>query len=97
MTTATLERTEELRKATVSVPVNPNLYEVEGFHQNATTVGPVTHVPMPLHRDGLLARMAKGVLDFYLSLSGPPMSERDRTRRDIAKWEFEWKYQSCCN
>ncbi len=72
MTTGTLERTEELTEATFGISVNPNLYEVEGFHQNAIIVSPVTHVPMPVHRDGLLARMAKGVVDFYFSLAGPP-------------------------
>ena len=95
MTTATLEETKELREASADVSANPYLFDLEEFHQNATTVGPVTHVPMPLRRDSLLVRMAKGVLDFYFSLSGPSMSDRDRTRRDIAKGEFEWKHGNC--
>ena len=91
MTTATLEQTEELTKATVDISVNPYLFDLEGLHLDLPIVGPITHAPMPLHRDGLLARMAKGVLDFYFSMSGPPMTERDRICRDIGKWEFDWK------
>ena len=39
----------------------------------------------PVHEDNLLVKMLRSVAAFYDSLSGPAMTQRERTRRDIAE------------
>ncbi len=39
----------------------------------------------PVHEDNLLVKMLRSVVGFYDSLSGPAMTQRERTRRDIAE------------
>ena len=39
----------------------------------------------PVHEDNLLVKMLRSAVGFYDSLSGPAMTQRERTRRDIAE------------
>ena len=39
----------------------------------------------PQHEESRVSRMARGILSFYDSLSGPAMSERDRMNREMAE------------
>ncbi len=41
-------------------------------------------------KEALPARIARGFLAFYDRLSGPPMTDRDRVKEDIAKARSEW-------
>lgn len=48
------------------------------------------HKPSDHHPEGLLNRITKDVLAVYDWLSGPPMSEQDRTNRAIMETRTIW-------
>lgn len=47
--------------------------------------------PDPQHKDGLLARIGKRIVNFYDWLSGPPMSEHDQIEFDD-RWDRYYRY-----
>ena len=66
--------------------VEPEAYKaVETAHQIPNTIEELIGKPEPAEKESLLHKMAGSVLAFYDWLSGPPMSERDRIRRNIAE------------
>ena len=55
----------------------------------ATTENPIEVWAVP-RKDALPARIARGFLAFYVWLSGPPMTHRDRVNEDIARARSQW-------
>lgn len=39
----------------------------------------------PVKKDNLLVKMLRSIADFYDSLGGPPMTQQERARREIAE------------
>ena len=58
---------------------------VETSHQIPNTIEELIGKPEPVEKESLAHKLAGSVLAFYDWLSGPPMSERDRVRRDISE------------
>ena len=100
MVTQTVDRDQDRPQATLSNPVEtPELEEMDGsvpfilaqvaeIVENADAPAPVERkADVPLHRQLLtqLDEMVRLMLSFYDSISGPPVSERDRARSRTIK------------
>ena len=77
---------EESRSALL-IPAEVTTAQVQEEHFTASE-DPAEVWAIP-RKEALPARIARGFLAFYDRLSGPPMTDRDRVKEDIAKARSE--------
>ena len=53
--------------------------------ESPTTIVGLAEAQVATPQGSVLVSIARRIVAFYVSLSGPPMTERDRTNRDIAE------------
>ena len=58
---------------------------IETSHQIPNIIEDLIGKPKPVEKESLPQKLAGAFLAFYDWLSGPPMTKRDRIRRDIAE------------